>query len=110
MKSISVSLGSLLELLRIILIVGLLGALFSSILTEVYEEIGVNLNNSGWWSSIGILVLIFVLYRNKIQFSGWYNGKGREKLSKIVTRLLISCSTVLILMPLIIELIKKVFH
>ncbi|MEE6450972.1 hypothetical protein RAH41_10400 [Gottfriedia acidiceleris] len=106
MKALSISLGSVLELIRIILIFGLLGALFSTVVSEIYNEMGVNLNHTGWWCYFGILVLIFVIYRNKLQFSGWYNGKGREKLTKLVTKLLISCSIIMILIPGIIELIQ----
>ncbi|PEC49068.1 hypothetical protein COJ46_23215 [Bacillus sp. AFS077874] len=99
--------GLILEMIRIIVIFGILGALFSTVLSEIYMGIGVNLSNSGWWSSFGILLLIFVLYRNKIQFSGWYNGKGKVKLSNKVTILLVSSSIIMILIPGINELIHS---
>ncbi|MES9685854.1 hypothetical protein ABWK22_23705 [Gottfriedia acidiceleris] len=105
MKALSVSLGLILEVIRIILIFGLLDTLFSTVVSEIYNKFGVDLTHTGWWCYFGILVLIFVLYRNKIQFSGWYNGKGREKLPEIVTNLLISCSIIMILIPGINELI-----
>lgn len=108
MKTLSASMGLILELIRIIVIFGVLGALFSTVLSEVYTKIGVNLSNSGWWSSFGILILIFVLYRNKFQFSGWYNGKGKEKLTNKVTGLLVSCSIVLMLLPGLIELFNRI--
>ncbi|XRG81114.1 hypothetical protein V5E38_09870 [Rossellomorea sp. GAMAL-10_SWC] len=101
------SMGLILELIRIIVIFGILGALFSTVLSEIYMDFGVNLSNSGWWSSFGILLLIFVLYRNKIQFSGWYNGKGKVKLSNKVRILLVSSSILLILIPGINELIHR---
>ena len=28
-----------------------------------------------WLGAMAILLLLFVLYRNKLQFSGWYEGK-----------------------------------
>ncbi|WP_235832896.1 hypothetical protein [Gottfriedia acidiceleris] len=107
MKALSASIGLILEVIRIILIFGLLGALISTVVSEIYNEFGVSLIHTGWWCYFGILVLIFVMYRNKIQFSGWYNGKGREKLTKIVTNLLISCSIIMIIIPGIIELIHR---
>ena len=107
MKAMSASVGLILEMIRIIVIFGILGALFSTVLSEIYMGIGVNLSNSGWWSSFGILLLIFVLYRNKIQFSGWYNGKGKVKLSNKVTILLVSSSIIMILIPGINELIHS---
>ena len=33
-----------------------------------------------WFNSH--IVITFVVSRNKLQFSGWYKGKGREKLPK----------------------------
>ncbi|MEH7609842.1 hypothetical protein [Gottfriedia acidiceleris] len=107
MKAMSASVGLILEMIRIIVIFGILGALFSTVLSEIYMGIGVNLSNSGWWSSFGILLLIFVLYRNKIQFSGWYNGKGKVKLSNKVTILLVSSSIIMILIPGINQLIHS---
>ncbi|UPM56257.1 hypothetical protein [Gottfriedia acidiceleris] len=107
MKALSASIGLILEVIRIILIFGLIGALISTVVSEIYIEFSVNLTHTGWSCYFGILVLIFVMYRNKIQFSGWYNGKGREKLTKIVTKLLISCSIIMILIPGINELIHR---
>ncbi|WP_179874510.1 hypothetical protein [Bacillus sp. AFS002410] len=107
MKALSASFGLILEVTRILLIFGLLGAIFSAVVSKAYGIIGVELTKTGWWSSVGILVLIFVLYRNYIQFSGWYNGKGKGKLPTKVTRLFVSSSVVLILLPGLIELVQK---
>ncbi|PGL71108.1 hypothetical protein [Bacillus sp. AFS055030] len=107
MKALTVSLGLILEVIRIILIFGLLGGFLSTIVSEIYNTIGVNLTHTGWWCYFGILVLLFVIYRNKFQFSGWYNGKGRKKLTKLVTKLLISCSIIMILIPGLNELIHR---
>ena len=72
----------LLELMRIILIFGIAGSIISNIVNGIYINIGVNPNQYGWLGSIAILILLFVWYRNKLQFSGWYSGKGKEKLPK----------------------------
>lgn len=42
------------------------------------------------------LFSLFVLYRNKLQFSGWYKGKGRERLSKAAT-IILMCSSIFML-------------
>lgn len=90
----------LLELVRIILLFGFLGSLLRMLFTFIYEFLGVNIANKEWMVSLSIFILLFVLYRNRWQFSGWYKGKGREKLPKIVTNVLVSgASLLLILVP-----------
>ena len=59
----------------------------------------------GWMGFIAIILLFFVLYRNKLQFSGWYKGKGIEKLPKNVYQILIFSGVVLLLLPPIISLL-----
>lgn len=54
-----------------------------------------------WLGGLAIFVLLFVLYRNKFQFSGWYKGKGRKKLPKYVSVTLIFISIILIISPFI---------
>src|SRR5699024_11549235 len=39
-----------------------------------------------WLGGIAVLTLFFVLYRNKMRFSGWYKGKDRQKLAKKIGR------------------------
>ncbi|PZD85983.1 hypothetical protein DTX80_06555 [Bacilli bacterium] len=55
--------------------------------------------NYSWLGAIAILLLLFVLYRNKFQFSGWYKGKGGIKLPKHISFILISISILLIVSP-----------
>jgi len=96
-----------LELIRIILIMVIFGGIISSILAHVYIAIGIDSNHYGWISSIAILLLFFVLYRNKWQFSGWYKGKGKEKLSKIVSKAIIFIAIFLILLPPILIFLRR---
>ena len=92
-----------LELLRIIFIflvlMGILGAVFENI----YRGIGNGAENYRWISWIAIFIVIFVLYRNKYQFSGWYKGEGQEKLSKKVSLALMTISVILLVLPPIIS-------
>jgi len=97
MKSL---LGTLLELLRIIIIFAFFGALGSVIMRNSYTRLEVTETYS-WLGQIAILLILFVLYRNKWQFSGWYNGKAREKLPKKVSLTLILVSIILIISPFI---------
>ncbi|OEF97229.1 hypothetical protein [Desulfuribacillus alkaliarsenatis] len=92
-----------LELLRIIIIIAVLSTILGYIPHFIYSELGINTDRYGWASMIGVFILIFVLYRNRLQFSGWYKGKGREKLPKRVSRILILGAIVLLLAPLMLH-------
>jgi len=87
----------LFELIRIILIFGLLGGIFSSILNYFYKSLGVT--QYEWLGFLAIWLLLFVTYRNKWQFNGWYNGKGKEMLPRKITNFLISFSVLLLIFP-----------
>ncbi|MBD8028340.1 hypothetical protein H9636_16985 [Ureibacillus sp. Re31] len=90
----------LLELLRIIIILVLLGGLGWTIIGEIYKT-NETTESYSWLGGIAILLLLFVLYRNKLQFSGWYKGKDRVKLPKSVTLTLILSSLFLLIIPFI---------
>ncbi|SEN69061.1 hypothetical protein SAMN05192533_11784 [Mesobacillus persicus] len=92
------------ELLRIMIIFLVFGGLLGVILVKVYSALNIN-TTYGWLGGISILVLLFILYRNKLQFSGWYNGKGREKLSKRASYLLFMISIFLLILPLLLNIV-----
>jgi uncharacterized membrane protein len=93
-----------LELFRIMIIFVLLGGLAWAMLENIYSINEVTESYS-WLSSIAILLILFILYRNKLQFSGWYKGKGREKLPKSFSFILILASILLIMSPFMIGLL-----
>jgi hypothetical protein len=97
----------LLELLRIIFIFAFLGMLLGVIPHAIYSTIGMDTEKYGWSYMLGVFIVIFVLYRNKLQFSGWYNGKGREKLPKVLSKTLIISAIILLLSPPILHIL---FH
>ena len=93
----------LLELIRITAIFLILGSLMGALMKLIYASLGINVDNTngGWIVGLSILILIFVLYRNRLQFSGFYKGEQRLKLPKTVSVFLVSCSVLmLILAPL----------
>ncbi|MBL3641415.1 hypothetical protein JMN23_03435 [Bacillus sp. RHFB] len=98
----------LLELIRIILIFGIAGTIISAIVNGIYINIGAD--QYGWLGSIAILLLLFVWYRNKLQFSGWYSEKGKEKLPKTVSQILIMCSLFLLGAPPVLSVLQLIFH
>ena len=71
-----------LELIRIIFICAIVGGTLGYFFENVYLEIGTDIDKYGWMGFIAILILIFVLYRNKLQFSGWYKGKVEKNYRK----------------------------
>ncbi|OPH57834.1 hypothetical protein BC351_04885 [Paenibacillus ferrarius] len=74
----------LLEILRIILLLLIFVGFFGTLLGCSYSFLGFNLNNInyGWLAWIAIISLFFVLYRNKLQYSGWYIGEAERKLHR----------------------------
>lgn len=97
-------LRAVLELLRILIILLIVGGLMGGIAKLIYASFGINVDNTngGWLVGLSILIFLFVLYRNKLQFSGYYKGKEKVKLPKLVSNFLIVCSVVLlILVPLV---------
>src|SRR5690625_392699 len=93
---------TVLELFRIIIIFGLLGALGWVVIGNIYT-VNETTESYSWLGALAILVLLFVLYRNKFQFSGWYKGKGRKKLPGKVSVMLISLSVILVITPFILS-------
>lgn len=89
----------LLELIRIVFIFVFFGGILSAFINYVYLKLGINTEMYGWIGFLAIIILLFELYRNKFQFSGWYTGKGREKLPRKVSILLISISILLLVLP-----------
>jgi hypothetical protein len=94
----------LLELLRIIFIFGLLGGIGSAFIGNIYT-INESAESYAWLGATAVLLLLFVLYRNKLQFSGWYKGKGSEKLPKPVSITLISSSMLLFILPFVLVIL-----
>ncbi|WP_080875950.1 hypothetical protein [Oceanobacillus timonensis] len=89
----------LLELIRIIVIFGILGALGWAMIGHIYT-INEATETYSWLGAIAMLLLLFVLYRNKLQFSGWH--KGKSKLPKSVTIVCILIAVMLFLLPFLI--------
>lgn len=92
--------SAFLELLRVAAILIVLAFGGGMILTSVYSS------DSGtepysWLGGIAVVLLIFVLYRNKLQFSGWHKSESRDKLPRIATILLICVSLLLLVSPFI---------
>ncbi len=92
--------GTLFELLRIIFIFVILGGIGWALIGNIYE-INETAEPYSWLGALAILVLLFVMYRNKLQFSGWFRGEGGKKLPEKVSVRLVFISIILIIAPFI---------
>ena len=88
----------ILELFRIVAIFVLLGGLGQLLMNSIYQS-DPSAGAYSWLGGVAILILLFVLYRNKLQFTGWYKGKGRVKLPHRVSQTLIAASVILLILP-----------
>lgn len=91
---------TVLELLRILALLVIFGVI-AAVLTESIYAVNESVAAYAWLSGIALLLLFFVAYRNIFQFSGWYKGEQRKKLSKKVTTVLVSISMVLLIVPFV---------
>lgn len=80
--SVKTTAWMLLELLRILLLLPLIGALlWSTVLGPLYEAVDVS-DPYRVVGAAGVWVFLFIIYRNYLQFSGWYKEKERRKLPR----------------------------
>lgn len=90
----------LLELIRVFAILAILGIGGGLLLTGLYSS-SPDTEPYRWLGGVAVLTLIFVLYRNKLQFSGWYQGTARDKLRRPITILLVAASILLMISPFV---------
>ncbi|WP_233192903.1 hypothetical protein [Sporosarcina sp. P29] len=97
-------LGAGLEMIRIAFILLIIGALLSGLVKLIYTSFGASVDdtNGAWLVGVAILIILFVLYRNKLQFSGFYKGDKNVKLPRSISAILVSSSILmLIIAPII---------
>lgn len=66
---------------------------------SIYLEIGIDIEKYGWTPYVSILMLFLVLYTNKLQFSRKNKGKVREKLPKLISKILVFTAISLLFFP-----------
>ncbi|UTR13737.1 hypothetical protein MM221_14070 [Salipaludibacillus sp. LMS25] len=96
-----------LELLRIIFIFLVVGGIAWMLLVNLYT-FNEAAAKTQWIAALGLYMSLFVLYRNKWQFSGWNKTGGGQKLPIKTTRTLTIVSIVLLITPIIVGLIGVV--
>lgn len=87
------------ELLRITVIFLVLGAVLGGLVKLVYSGLGINVDYTPGGLIVGcaILIFLFVLYRNKWQFSGFYKSESVVKLPRKVSVFLLSCAVIMLI-------------
>ncbi|RDY69028.1 hypothetical protein ACJA3J_13175 [Halobacillus sp. SY10] len=95
----------LLELVRIVFLFIFGGALVWVVLGPFYNVHPLS-GEYQWLGAVGVYGILFVLYRNRWQFSGWYKGKGKKKLSRSMTRIIVFGSVLLLASPWVIAIIN----
>lgn len=86
----------LLELARIVLVFFFLAAVGLLLLERLYHTFPTAAEGMGLF---GVFLLIFLLYRHKLQFTGWYQGKKRTPIRKKMSILLSLLAFLCIVFP-----------
>ncbi len=90
----------LLEFIRMVFLLIIFYLLLGKTIALIYQKLRTKDSITyGIMMVISILILFTVLYRNKLQFSGWYKGNVNEKLSKTLTKWLISIALLILSLP-----------
>lgn len=96
----------ILELIRIIGLIFISGGLLWIVLNNIYHAFGFHLENNNQYILLFLLVtfiFVFIIYRNYLQFSGWYpKPKGKRLPKKILVALIIfELIILIIIIPLL---------
>lgn len=95
---------TLLELIRIIFLFFIVVGIITFVKNLIYLKIGITAEKYVGFGFIAAFLLFFVIYRNKWQFSGWYQGKGKQKLPKKLSKYLVLSAIFLLLLPPVLNL------
>ncbi|MGG0410877.1 hypothetical protein [Peribacillus simplex] len=79
---------------RIITIIFVIGMIIGFTINSIYAIFGITVENTtgGWIVGMAIFPLLYVLYKNRLQFSGFYKNDGQVKLSNRATAILLCFS------------------
>lgn len=75
-----------------------MGGIIVSIVNVIYASFGIYLENTigGLLVGFSILMLLFILYRNKLQNSGYFKDKNNKKLPKSVSNIIVISAILLL--------------
>ncbi|SIS45409.1 hypothetical protein [Salimicrobium flavidum] len=95
----------MLELVRVITLFITLGFLGWMLIENIYA-INETSEHFSWMGGGALLIFFFVLYRNKLQFTGWYDGEGQKLSSKLSVFLMVIALLLLVTPFLMVLLIN----
>jgi hypothetical protein len=88
-----------LELIRILFIFFILGSFLGSVINLIYKKLGVHINEAsgGWFVPIAIIIILYVLYTNWLQFWSFVKGTKERPQKKVSFSLIAGAILLLIL-------------
>lgn len=95
----------LFEFFRVLIILLFLFGIFYYPINKLYLAMGIETGNYLLIVTIALLLLVYIIYANKLQFTGFYTRQSK-KLSKKITWSIFSASILLLLVPIVIHFWK----
>lgn len=89
----------LLELMRILLLLLIITGLLFWFEKQLYRMFDIDIADVYVTAGLANLLIFFVLYRNRFQFSAWYRSTNEKKLSSRLTLGIMAASLLLLLIP-----------
>ncbi len=99
----------LLEYLRVVFIL-IFGTVTLTFIEEwIYKLFNASImeNPLNWMAIPANIIIILVLYRNKLQFSGWIRRQDGKRLTKTTSGVLMALAIMLLLVPLLKAIILR---
>ena len=90
----------ILEFIRILFIITIGSVLLINLETWIFKITGKEALDYAWMLGIANIIFVFVVYRNILQFSGWFKSARSKKLNKTITLVLLAIASALIIIPL----------
>lgn len=95
----------LFEFIRVLIWLFFLMAILFFPVRKLYELMGIDIENYWILPSLAILLLVYIIYSNKLQFTGFYR-RGAKKLSTKVIWSIVGVSIILFSIPILIDYFK----
>lgn len=92
----------LFEFIRVLIWMFFLMAIIFFPVRKLYEFLGIDIEKYLLLPSLAILLLIYIIYNNKLQFTGFYRRRAK-KLSTKVTWSIVGVSIILFSIPILID-------
>lgn len=88
------------EMVRILGLLVIMLVLLGNMEKLVYARFGIDADQHFAWLTFANLLIFFILYRNALQFSGWFR-QGANKLPRGITAALLIAAAVMLTVPFI---------